>query len=165
MYGVGIFLEYVMAAADLDYDYEDFGMSIHDLQAKYGDAGHPTYNLEGWRSGPNTDHDSNGYWDWVTTMIAQDDESFPDTPPEELDVKDLGQFIALLAAWHQRQVATLEHLQKIPPGTEVSVEDADSFTLEGDVLRGFQMGLSLALSHMGTLPFNAEFVDPDATKH
>lgn len=91
-------------------------------------------------------------------------EPAEDTRPD-IEVQDLGQFIMMLTDWHKRQVATLEHLQLIPSGTDVSVEGEPPFTLEGPVLKAFQMGISLALSHLGNLPFNAEFVDPNATKH
>ena len=82
-----------------------------------------------------------------------------------VDVQDLGQFVALLQDWHKKQVATMKHMLDIPDGTEVLVEGEAPMTLTGDVLRGFQMGVNLSLTHLGELPFNAEFVDPDATKH
>lgn len=88
-----------------------------------------------------------------------------ESPPELLDIADMGQFIALLQAWHVKQVATLKHMKFIPAGTTVTAEDESLFTLEGDVLRAFQMGIDISLSHLGDLPFNAEFLDPDATVH
>ena len=77
-------------------------------------------------------------------------------------VTDLDQFIAMLQAWHGKQVATMEHMKLIPPGTVVTPDDEAPFTLDGDVLRAFQMGISISLSHLGELPFSAEFA-PDAS--
>ena len=86
-------------------------------------------------------------------------------PDDVVEVKDLGQFTAMLQAWHKKQVATLHHLSLIPMGTTVQSEGEADLILTGDVLRGYQMGISISLAHLGELPFNAEFVDPDATKH
>lgn len=88
-----------------------------------------------------------------------------DTEAPPVNVESLDQFVTLLVDWHKRQVATLEHLQTIPEGTDIAVEGDEPFKLEGDVHKAFQMGIALSLSHLGTLPFNAEYVDPDATKH
>lgn len=82
-----------------------------------------------------------------------------------IDVQDLGQFVAMLQAWHKKQVATLRHMTTIPVGTQVQVEGEPDLELDGDVYRGYVMGINIALAHLGELPFNAEFVDPDATKH
>lgn len=100
-------------------------------------------------------------------MLATEAESNlnTETVPEMLDVADMGQFIALLKAWHFKQVATLEHMKNIPTGTEVTAEDEAPFTLEGDTMRAFQMGIDISLAHLGVLPFAAEFIDPDANVH
>ena len=86
--------------------------------------------------------------------VAQDD-SFIET---------LEQFMPLLKAWHTHQVATLQHMQTIPEGTDVAVEGDPPFTLTGDVMKAFQMGISISLAHLGTLPFN-EYEDAAPTEH
>lgn len=78
-------------------------------------------------------------------------------------VEDLDQFVRVLMAWHTNKVAMLRHLQSIPEGTEVSKDDGEPIVLTGDILKGFQMGLEVALEEMGTLPFEAELEDaPEA---
>lgn len=71
-------------------------------------------------------------------------------------VDDLDQFVRVLMAWHANKVAMLRHLQNIPDGTEASKDDEEPVILTGDMLKGFQMGLEVALEEMGTLPFEAE---------
>lgn len=86
-------------------------------------------------------------------------------PDDVVEVKDLGQFTAMLQAWHHKQVATMHHMATIPEGTTVQVENEPDLVLAGDVYRGYKMGIYISLAHLGELPFNAEFVDPDATNH
>lgn len=83
---------------------------------------------------------------------------------EIVHVSNMHDFIMLMQDWHAKQVATIEHFNEIPPGTEVAIEGEESFKLEGNARRGFQLGLSMALSYLGTLPFSAE-LDPDAIRH
>ena len=58
-----------------DYDFEDLGFSAEQLIAKYP-SGHTTYTIEMWKKIADTDTTQNGYWDWVVTQIAKDDEEF-----------------------------------------------------------------------------------------
>ena len=85
-----------------------------------------------------------------------------------LAVTDLDHFITLLTDWHNRQVATVKHLQEVPNGITVVIGDGDDATkktLEGEFLEGFQLGLGLALNYLGKLPFMAEYVDADTSHH
>ena len=75
---------------------------------------------------------------------------------QPLLVTELAEFIPLIEAWHQRQVLTVEHLQKVPSGQEVEIEDEPVLVLEGDSLRAFQLGISMALHYLGSLPFSAD---------
>ena len=84
---------------------------------------------------------------------------------DDMFIDSLDQFMPLLQAWHQHQVAILEHMQRIPEGTDVAVEGAPPFTLTGDVMKAFQMGISISLAHLGTLPFNEYKDDTDVTQH
>lgn len=78
-------------------------------------------------------------------------------------VDDLDQFVRVLMAWHAKKVATLRHMKDIPDGTEATQDDQEPVILTGDMLKGFRMGLDLALEEMGTLPFEAELEDvPEA---
>lgn len=88
---------------------------------------------------------------------------------DTLHVQDIDHFIALLFAWHENKVKTLEHLLTIPEGTEVTFNDEGPQILTGDMLKGFVIGLSLGLMELGTLPFAAEMddtpVSPDEPVH
>lgn len=84
-----------------------------------------------------------------------DDEDTQNHLDEPLFVTTLGDFIPLLQAWHDRQVKTVEHFSNVPEGQEVEIEGEPAFKLEGDAMRGFQLGLSIALSYLGQLPFSA----------
>ena len=100
--------------------------------------------------------------------MSEHAEQTQETADELLAVTDLDHFITLLTDWHNRQVATVKHLQEVPSGITVVIgegDDADKKTLEGEFLEGFQLGLGLALNYLGKLPFVAEYVDADTTHH
>lgn len=79
------------------------------------------------------------------------------TQDDMLFITELEEFVPLLSEWHQRQVATVLHFQDVPSGMEVLVEGEDeALVLEGKALEGFRMGISLALSYLGRLPFIPE---------
>lgn len=80
----------------------------------------------------------------------QDDEE----PP--LIVSELYEFVPLLEDWHERQVKLVQHLMQIPPGQEVEIEGETPFVLEGETLKGYQLGISLALCYLGSLPFSSD---------
>lgn len=83
---------------------------------------------------------------------------------EIVQISDMGQFIALMQDWHTQQVATVRHFMEIPSGVEVQVEDEETFPLEGDTLKGFKLGINMALSYLGELPFYAQG-SANATQH
>jgi hypothetical protein len=83
--------------------------------------------------------------------------------PETVVVQDIDQFIQLLNGWHQDKVKTLEHMLSVPEGTEVRFNDEGPQILQGDMLKGFVIGLSLGLMELGTLPFAAEMDDTPAS--
>ena len=84
---------------------------------------------------------------------------------DDMFIDSLDQFMPLLQAWHQHQVATLEHMQLIPEGTNVAVEGDPTFILSGDIWKAFKMGISISLAHLGTLPFNEYKDDTVVTPH
>lgn len=79
--------------------------------------------------------------------------------PETLEVTNLDQFVKVLTAWHNNKVKVLEHMTTLPTGTTMQVGEGKELALEGDILIGFQAGITLALIELGILPFIAE---PDA---
>lgn len=78
------------------------------------------------------------------------------TSPETVSIDSLDQFVRALLAWHSNKVQMLQHMQHIPEGTEVTSEHTAPKVLEGDFRDGFILGLKVALSEMGELPFEAE---------
>ena len=95
-----------------------------------------------------------------------DDETDQTNLDDPLFVTELSEFVPLLQDWHARQVKTVEHFFTVPEGQVVEIEGEPEFSLEGDVLRGFKLGLSIAMSYLGNLPFNAALEEvPDDTVH
>ena len=163
--------------ADLPYDYEDFGMSADQLQAKY-DREHPHYTNLAYNDviAKASDVEAQpAYWTWVVQQIAKDDDETPSTAegaavagvegqaeqakPEIVRLDNVDLFAAHLVAWHTRKMAELNHFLNIPEGTEFSVkineEEEKTITLSGDVLVAFRGGLATTLTELGSLPFVA----------
>jgi hypothetical protein len=83
----------------------------------------------------------------------------PSQNAETLQVKDLDTFVRLLGGWHKRQVQLLEHCLTVPEGQVAQVGDEPELVLQGDVRRGFIMGINMGLMQLGTLPFGIETED------
>lgn len=83
----------------------------------------------------------------------------PAAPEDTVDINDLDRFVHALTHWHTNKVALMEHMKSVPEGSQVSAGDEPPLMLMGDTLKGFQLGLSLALSELGKLPFVAELED------
>lgn len=71
-------------------------------------------------------------------------------------VQDIDQFAAILTDWHQKKVATLQHMLKLPEGTSVAINDGEEVALTPEMLDGFKLGIELSLMELGTLPFFSE---------
>ena len=83
-----------------------------------------------------------------------EDENTQENLEDPHFVTELPEFTFLLQAWHDRQVKTVNHFFTVPEGQVVEIEGETEFQLSGDVLRGFKLGLSIALSYLGQLPFS-----------
>jgi hypothetical protein len=70
-----------------------------------------------------------------------------------VEVENLDMFVKLLTQWHETKVKVLEHMLQIPEGTEVEYAESESKPLSGDLHQGFIIGLTVALSELGILPF------------
>lgn len=93
--------------------------------------------------------------------MTQQTNEVENTQDDTLFITELEEFVPLLADWHQRQVATVLHFQNVPPGMEVQMEgEEETLILEGKTLEGFRMGISLALSYLGKLPFVTGYEEP-----
>lgn len=86
------------------------------------------------------------------------------TSNETFPISDLDSMVTLLSGWHKKEVATLEHLLFIPDGTEVCFGDEPPIVLTGDLLTGFQTGISISLLRLGELPFIVETDDAPVAK-
>lgn len=82
----------------------------------------------------------------------------------EPEVVDLGTFINLLTEWHKTKVQFLQHLKEVPEGVSITIDDGEDITLTGDLLKGYRLGLGLALSELGSFPISkgvvTELPDP-----
>ena len=94
--------------------------------------------------------------------MSQDTQAAGAAPkPETVEVEDLNQFVALLTGWHTNQVAAIRHMLSLPEGATFAVDDKE-LVMVGDTLKGFKLGLEMALMQVGTLPFAVETEDDAA---
>lgn len=84
----------------------------------------------------------------------------------EPEVVDLGTFINLLTEWHKSKLQFLSHLKEVPEGVSITIDDGEDLVLTGDVLKGYKLGLGIALSELGSFPISkgivTELPDPIA---
>lgn len=87
----------------------------------------------------------------------------PAAPQDLVAVDNIDQFAHLVTQWHEAKIAMLAHMKSIPDGTMMQFgEGQPEEALTGDLLKGFQLGLSFALNEMGDLPFTPEFEEAPA---
>ena len=87
-------------------------------------------------------------------------------PGETIEVNDLDKFVQLLSGWHTNRIARVKHLLDVPETAEVAIGEDAPVAMTGDFRKGFQLGISLALSELGELPFVAELEESQvAIKH
>lgn len=149
---------------DLPYDFEDFGMTKEELIAKHGDEkGHEYYTRTMWLTDSDPNANPMGYWDWVVAQIKVDDDELPSNVKSDNDdtsdikpIADLNEFVSHLTAWHQNRVQRIEQMLEIPEGAKASLNDGEMVELSGDALTAFKIGLTTALSELGSLPFVIE---------
>lgn len=84
------------------------------------------------------------------------------------EIVDLGTFINRLTDWHQSKLAFLQHLRNVPEGICISIDGGADIELSGDLLKGYQLGLSMAISELGIFPISkgivTEIESPDASE-
>ena len=76
----------------------------------------------------------------------------------EPEVVDLGTFINLLTEWHKTKLQFLNHLKEVPEGVSITIDDGEDLVLTGDVLKGYRLGLGIALSELGSFPISKGIV-------
>lgn len=89
-----------------------------------------------------------------------DSSQAPEAPEaiETIQVDNLNQFVEYLMRWHTTKCNVVRHMQSIPEETGVEF-NGEELILAGDLRKGFQLGLTVALSELGTLPFAVEAVE------
>lgn len=166
-----------MARQDISYDYEDFGMTAEELQAKY-DREHPAYTNLAYNDMLAKANDAEAqpsYWAWVVQQIAKDDDEIPGNDEqgntlsepfastqkgEIVPMDNIDMFAGYLVAWHNRKVAVCQQLLEVPDGISMEVvlnpsAPAEDIILTGDAHKAFRAGVLSALSELGNLPFVA----------
>lgn len=91
-----------------------------------------------------------------------------DAPMEEDEcfmVESIPHMVQLLEAWHSHKVEILESMLSVPEGTDASLDSGPSVKLDGDALIAFKIGITVALSELGTLPFSLEMGQDDDAVH
>lgn len=71
-----------------------------------------------------------------------------------IPVDDLDTFIHIVTSWHQNKVKMVQHMLEVPEGQEVEYEDK-TYVLVDDVRQAFIIGVTVALSELGVLPFTS----------
>jgi hypothetical protein len=71
-------------------------------------------------------------------------------------IDDIDAFAAVVLQWHNKCLHELSHTLKVPTGTEVCIDDEPPIVLEGELLKGFLLGIQASLVCIGKLPFFAE---------
>jgi len=92
-----------------------------------------------------------------TTQAVNDDEL--------LAISDMDQMVDLVTNWHAHQVATVMHLLEVPDSVSIVMEGEEPFAITGDIQKGYNLGITLALNYLGKLPFTAMYEDPEPTTH
>lgn len=92
----------------------------------------------------------------------QQDQPEAETP---FLIESIDQFGELVTNWHTNAVSTLKHMLDVPTGMEVVIEGEDPFKMEGDIQRGYKLGINIALTYLGALPFSAGDVPDESTHH
>lgn len=146
---------------ELGYDMADQKLEQAELQAKYGEQGHPVYTrskyAEALSKHPEIEETLNGYYDWVSFMCLSDEQvSLGDE--DVIEIKDINQFAAMVSHWHQNMLARLRNMRDIPHGTEVGLTTENgtkSVKLKGDAMLGFQAMLNVAIAELDQFPFIA----------
>lgn len=69
-----------------------------------------------------------------------------------------------LVQWHQKRLATFDTLLNTPKDTEVRLDtgDEEPLVLNGEVLRGFRIGLMIAREWVAKFPLSIQRTAPDS---
>lgn len=85
-----------------------------------------------------------------------------DQKTDVVQVTSMDTLVKLLARWHANKIARCEHYLTLPDGQTVQVGEEPEFVVTGDVRKGFELGINMALMEFGVLPFSFELEDAAA---
>lgn len=66
---------------------------------------------------------------------------------------DVAVFTKAFHQWHTAKMDMLKHFRSMPSGVVMEVDGAEPLPMEGDLLKGFFVGLDLSMSEFGPSPF------------
>lgn len=72
---------------------------------------------------------------------------------ESVVIDSLDMFAAVVAKWHQSCIRELQYTLKVPEGTELCIDEENPIALEGELLKGYLLGIQTAIVCIGKLPF------------
>lgn len=82
------------------------------------------------------------------------------------EIEDVQTFGHLLNEWHTHAVAVVEQFRAMPAGERMKIqpegEPEEVLLMDGDLLKGFKLGLTFALGQLGKLPFGQ--AEPENTQ-
>lgn len=76
--------------------------------------------------------------------------------PELVMIDTLDGFVKGIQTWHSNKTNVIKHMREVPEGTEITRDDGEVIVLTGEPHKAFILGLDVALSEIGELPFEAE---------
>lgn len=153
----------------------DQGLNAAQLQDMFKTE-HPIHTIAQWRAGPAEEHDSNGYWDWVATMVSTPVNTsnvvplFVNAVPAGAPpIADMDSFAMLVDQWHGQCMENGNRVLELGvEGVVISIEDETNpgvvvqLTLDLATAHAFRLGAMTALNLFKDLPFGASLEDaPD----
>ena len=78
----------------------------------------------------------------------------------EISSDDIEKLALVVCSWHKHSIAKLDHLTKIPEGSEMEVDACETIVLSGDTLKAFIAGIYASKSIFNELPFVVEYAPP-----
>lgn len=88
------------------------------------------------------------------------------TQQEIIEITDLNHFVQAINHWHSNVMSRALHFLEVPDGITAQIgsnDTAELLVLSGDTLKGFRLGVELALNEFRSLPFKYELEENRAS--
>ncbi len=92
-----------------------------------------------------------------TAPVSNDSPALQQEPL--VQITNLDQFVGIMTLWHKEKVQACKHLLAIPNGSVFEIE-GKQLKMHGVTLKGFRLGIELALMQLGELPFEVPAPEP-----